>query len=371
ASSSSAPWAGLADRVAFLVGPVPPVWEPSPRPIGLAAAVELIAAAAALWGVSGHRAEAYCLRTALAIARATGRRRLQLGDIHEAIALVLAPRARVTPAPPPPREDSQHASSRQGEAPAPPLTVSVPPLPTAPAQVREALHGPTARSVPGRRRRGTLNLSATLLAALPWQRLRSAAPPPLAIRPADLRWHLHRPRVGRLVIFLVDSSGSMGAHRLGQAKGAVLRYLQESYRRRDHVALIAAGGAAPRLLLPPARAVEQARRNLVSLPAGGGTPLSGALLLAHRLSVEAKRREDRSSLLVAMTDGRANQPLPGGSRATVREELMRCCLLLRRSGAAALVLGEPGPEARELCRWMGAPLLSLYSVTALTGKAAW
>ena len=177
----------------------------------------------------------------------------------------------------------------------------------------------------------------------------------LHIKPGDLRWHLRRPRQGRLILFAVDGSGSMGARRLGQAKGAVLNLLHQAYRRRDQVALIAAAGPEARLLLPPARAVEQARRRLIALPAGGRTPLASALLLARSLAIQAQRRDGRQALLLLLTDGRANQPLPGGDRSTVRDELRRASLTVRAAGIEAVIYGEPGPEALELARWLGGP----------------
>jgi len=362
---SEAPWAHLADRVAFIITPglaLPPADQ---RPVGLSEAVTTIATVAATWQVEGHRAEGFALRAARAGARAAGRRRLTAGDVAAAVALVLAPRARVSPQAEPTPEGPEQARD-EAEAEAPPLPAHVPPLPRAPVQTRPALHGAPGRTVPGRRRRGALDLPGTLLAALPWQRLRGAAGSfPPAIRPDDLRWHLHRPRQGRLVIFAVDASGSMGARRLGQAKGAVLKLLQQAYRRRDQVALILAAGEDARLLLPPSRAPEQARRALTSIPAGGGTPLSAALLLAYRLAHQARRRETRPSLLLLLTDGRANRPLPGRRGESPGEELKRCSLAVRKAGLEAMVISEPGAEARELARWLGAR----FAVTARAGAA--
>lgn len=356
AASTEPPWAHLADRVAFLVSESA-YQRPQPgRPLSLHAAIAAIAAAAQRLEVEGHRAEVFALKAARAIARDSGRIRLCEGDVAEALALVLAPRARVRQQARPEEEPApgpQQRREERAEAEAPPLPVPMPPLPDAPLRTRPALHGAPVRSVPGRRRKGTLDLSATLLAALPWQKLRGNAGFPPAIRSADLRWHLRRPRQGRLIIFGVDSSGSMGARRLGQAKGAVLKLLQEAYRRRDQVALIAASGREPRLLLPPARAVEQARRRLVSLPAGGATPLAGALLQARALALRARRRDGRASLLLLLTDGRANQPLPGGDRTTVREELKKASLAVRAAGVESVVLGQPGSEALELAHWLG------------------
>lgn len=355
------PPALLADRVAFLLPPVPPALPPtSRRTVSLGLAVRTIAGAAAAWRVEGHRAEWFALRAALAMARLAGRRRLTEADVAEAVLLVLAPRARAVPeesaadANPPTRQD---ATQQQDTAEAPPLPAWIPPLPPAPVHPRPAQHGAPGRTVPGRRRLGSPDLPATLLAALPMQRLRGREPGalPPAVRPEDLRWRLHRPRLGRLVVFLVDSSGSMGRRRLGQAKGAVLSLLEQAYRKRDQVAVILAGGQTVRLLLAPTRALDQARRALTAVPAGGATPLAGGLLLARDLARRAHTREGRPCLLLLLTDGRANQPHDPGREPGA--ELKDCARLLRLSRLPAAVLSEPGAEARQLARWLGAPIL--------------
>jgi len=392
--SSNPPWVHLADRLAFLLVPgVPRQAYAQGQSMTLNLAISLIAKSAAELAVEGHRADLLALRAAQAIASAAGRRELYQGDLAEAIDLVLAPRARaILPAPiparspelapdqnpgpgpgpgakpdqadaPEPQQETTPHTPPPGEStPAPPLPSPVPvaPLPSLRHRLRPSLHGAPVRAVPGRQRKGTLNLTATLLAAIPWQRLRGNTGLPLAIRPSDLRWTLRRPRQGRLVIFIVDGSGSVGPRRLGQAKGAVMHLLQQAYRSRDQVALITAAGSEARLLLPPARAVEQARRRLLSLPAGGATPLTGALLLASRLARFATLRDDRPSILLILTDGRATQPhhpLPESSasnrKEALRTELRQAALLLRKQGVPAILFGQPGAEAQALSNWLG------------------
>lgn len=360
AAADSAPPALLAERVAFLLSAdAPSLPPPSRQPVAIPRAVLLIAQAAAAWQVAGNRAEWFTLRAALAMARMEGRRRLNEADLAEAMALVLAPRARANPHAPDQHEPAPPPAGEQQtrEAEAPPLPAWVPPLPPAPLQTRAALHGAPSRTVGGRRRLGSPDLPAILLAALPRQRLRGREPgalPPV-IRPEDLRWRLHRPRLGRLVIFLVDGSGSMGRRRLGQAKGAVLSLLQQAYRRRDQVAVILAAGEAARLLLAPTRALEQARTALAAVPAGGATPLAGGLLMAWELARRAHNRDGRSALLLLLTDGRATMPAAPGREP--KGELRECARILRLSKLQAAVLSEPGAEARELARLLAAPLL--------------
>lgn len=347
--AAGAPWPHLADRVAFLVPEAPAPSLPLGRPMSLARAMAALAQEAARLGLEGHRTTALALQAALAAARTAGRRRLHEGDVAEAVALVLAPRARPAPArqtaPPPPHSSPEQTAGRR-QAQAPPLSAAAPPLPKARTRLRQ----------------GSLDLCATLLAALPWQRLRGATPPPPAIRRQDIRHFQDPVRHGRLIIFAVDGSGSMGARRLGQAKGAVLSLLHQAYRCRDQVALVVAAGSTARLVLPPARAVERARPALAGLPVGGATPLASALLLAARLSRQAAAKDQRQTLLIFLTDGRANQPLPNdsGEPAAVREGLKQASLYLRKQKVQSMVLGEPTAEARELALWLGGSHQLIY-----------
>ncbi len=354
-------WAHLAERVAFLVPESQHTLQQTGKVLTRGGAIQLISTAAAQLGVEGHQAEWFTLRAAAAIAKVDGRRRLTEGDVAEAVALVLAPRARAAAAQAPPQpEQAQSNRTAQESAEAPPRQVPMVPLPhTRPPTLRPTLHGAPVRSVPGRRRRGSLDLPATLLAALPWQKLRGRDTLSPAIRPQDLRWHLRRPRQGRLVIFVVDASGSMGARRLGQAKGAALALLQQAYRERDQVALITAAGREALLALPPARAVEQARRRLLALPAGGATPLAGALAIALELARRARRREGRPSSLILLSDGRANLPHRAANRSAIKSEVKRICLALREVLDSTVVAGQPGREAIELAHWVGGSFQSL------------
>ena len=80
------------------------------------------------------------------------------------------------------------------------------------------------------------------------------------LAPSDLRQHVRRERPARLLLFVVDASGSMAAHqRMVLARGTVQALLLDAYRRRDQVGLIAFAGAGARLVLPPTSSVDLAR----------------------------------------------------------------------------------------------------------------
>ncbi|MDR2368846.1 MAG: VWA domain-containing protein [Deltaproteobacteria bacterium] len=164
-----------------------------------------------------------------------------------------------------------------------------------------------------------LSLSATLRAAAPFQASRregAGEGASLVLRPCDFREKVYRLKTGRLVLFVVDSSGSIGTlYRMEEAKAAAMSLLADAYRKRDRVALIAFYGQSAELLLPPTNSPDLAGRLLASLPSGGKTPLSAALAMAHRLiAVERSKDPKITPHVILMTDGRPNVPLePGAS----------------------------------------------------------
>jgi magnesium chelatase subunit D len=161
-----------------------------------------------------------------------------------------------------------------------------------------------------------LSLSATLRAAAPCQAFRRLNDPggsgsALILSPGDFREKVYRHKTGRLVIFVVDSSGSIGTlYRMEEAKAAALSLLADAYRKRDRVAVITFYGQTAELLLPPTNSPDLAGRLLASLPSGGKTPLAAALVMTHKLITAERSKDPRiSPHIVLMTDGRPNIPL--------------------------------------------------------------
>jgi magnesium chelatase subunit D len=110
-------------------------------------------------------------------------------------------------------------------------------------------------------------------------------------------------RSGVRFIFVVDTSGSHAAQqRMRAVKGTAAALLESSVDHRDEVAVIAFRGAKAEIVLEPCRDADAALRVLEFLPTGGRTPLAHALDLASSLAGAA-------SLLILLTDGRANVPL--------------------------------------------------------------
>ena len=174
-------------------------------------------------------------------------------------------------------------------------------------------------------------------------------------------------------MFVVDASGSAALHRLAEAKGAVELMLADCYVRRDSVALIAFRGKTAELLLAPTRSLARAKRNLASLPGGGGTPLASAVEAAVGLGIELRRKGQTPSV-VFLTDGRANVGRNGqGGRPRAMEDAVAAARALRLANLAALIIDtspQPKPEARMLANEMGASYLPLPHADAASMSEA-
>ncbi|MBM2575596.1 magnesium chelatase subunit D [Jannaschia sp. Os4] len=374
------PWGAVADPLGG--------FEPHGTPrMPDDAAPRLVQTAFAL-GIASLRAPALALRVARAAAVATG------GDVTDdhlrfAVETVLAPRATRLPeaeeadAPPPPPVEPREAGGESAEAtgPAPDrlLDAARAVLPEdllarlasthrssgdgSGAARRDAKRGRPLPPRPGRRDGRRLDLLATLRAAAPWQRLRGGSlQAGLKVRAADFRWRRHEDRSERLVVFVVDASGSAAAHRLAEAKGAVELLLAEAYAKRDQVALVGFRGHGAEVLLPPTRSLVRTKRRLAGLPGGGGTPLAAGLEAALTLSLQA-RRHGLDPALVLMTDGRPNvarDGTPGRPQAWSDAEAMS--RLVRSRGVPALVVDtgtRPTPQLRDLAGLMDGPCIPL------------
>jgi Ca-activated chloride channel family protein len=106
--------------------------------------------------------------------------------------------------------------------------------------------------------------------------------------------------------FLVDVSGSMqGTDRLPLAKRS-LRFLVDSLKPSDTVALCTYAGRVQRVLGPtPARERDRIHAGIEGLSAGGSTAMSSGLELAYSLAWES-RVDGEESREVVLSDGDAN-----------------------------------------------------------------
>jgi magnesium chelatase subunit D len=167
------------------------------------------------------------------------------------------------------------------------------------------------------------------------------------VTPDDLRFKRFKRKVGTLFIFAVDASGSMALNRINQAKGALLHLLEQSYVRRDQVAIVGFRAERADVLLPPCQSVVRARRILDGLCVGGATPLSAALAGSLEIARRAAARQGAQRVvLLIFTDGHANVPLRASvrpdDRRTLRlmidQEVERLGAALQRAGVASIVV---------------------------------
>ena len=267
-----------------------------------------------------------------------------------------------------PREQPPPANGQEpagGPRPAGPRTL------TAPAAAFEIRHLQaagigTANGGRRSRSRGAAGRPTTSIATVsrpdlaPTVRAAALARPgqPFSATPHDLRRWLRRGRESNLVILLLDTSGSMAARRRSQTVSTVaLSLLNDSYRRRDHVALLTFRGREATVVLPPTRSVQLASQRLGDLPAGGTTPLAAGLdAVADLVRRERWRDPSRRPLLVVVTDGRAT----GGSDPVGRAR----SAARRLAGISGVVVdAEEGPVrlglAAQLASDLGAELVTV------------
>lgn len=337
-------------------------------------------------GVDGHRGELALIRAARALAAFEGRRGAAEEDLRRVAGMCLRHRLRQDrhgEMDPGVRIERAVEQTLSGDAAAEAGERAVPPVAALlPQEVEETLDRAGAGSHrPGRGRgnsaagsngrylragakSGRVAVAATVRAAAPLQRLRRAPGGAVRIEPADLRYRETARPGGLLVIFVVDSSGSMALNRLGEAKGAIRLMLRQAYWRRDKVALICFHGSGAEILLGPSRSVERARAAADALPAGGGTPLAAGIRAAVELAERARKSEGRESLLVLLTDGCANVPLSKtNGRDGVWRELEAVCAAARERVASVLIdTRRPllsGGEGERLARLLGGRHVSL------------
>ena len=229
-------------------------------------------------------------------------------------------------------------------------------------------HG-ARKGLPGNGRR--LDILKSIRSAIPWQRIRAQQNnaflkadnrSKIHFRAEDLHTKQYLKRRGTITIFLVDASGSSATQRLSEAKGAVEELLSQCYIRRDEVAMLSMRGSKVDIILPPTRSLVRAKRNLATLPGGGGTPLALGLRSANEMASSSERK-GLTPIIVIMTDGKANVNLSGvGGRAGAHNDAITAAKELSiKSHRILFVDTSPQPEklAQELAGVMAAQYFPL------------
>ncbi|MCC1482160.1 magnesium chelatase subunit D [Roseibaca sp. Y0-43] len=356
---------------------------------------------AASLAIDSLRAPWLALMAARAHCAWRGGQALDERDLTLAAELVLGHRARAfpqdtppedqPPPPEPPENDPDQAQDREAQEPQIPdellieaAFAALPPGLLARLQAAKAARiaagsgagtkrksmarGRPMPSRPGKPGSGArVDVVATLRQAAPWQAMRRAARPDAAqgrllLMPGDIRIKRYQDRTDRVLIFVVDASGSAAVARLAEAKGAVEIMLAEAYSARDHVALVTFRGDHAELALPPTRSLVQAKRRLAGLPGGGATPLASAMQVAFDASLQARAR-GMSPTLAFLTDGRGNIALDGTpDRAQAGADATTLASAIAARAIPALVIDtslRPKPHLSDLAATMGATRIAL------------
>lgn len=345
-------------------------------------------------GITTHRAEITVVRTAKTIAAFQGRTSVTPADVREAIALALPHRMRKRPFEEPDIDpgvlddlipDSDDPDSSDDETESPPQEQdesdeSHPPPPsgqgrrethdigspvnTAPIQddvhpdrtlrktargrriptPTEDLRGRKTSTAPAAEWRG-LSLDATIRAAAPHQRDREKGGNAISILSEDLQQARRTGKAEVACVFVVDASGSMGAEkRMESAKGAVLSLLEDAYKNRDRIGLVAFRGDDADVLLPLSRSVELAYRRLSDIPTGGRTPLALGLEKGlQMLERERKKRRDILPMMMLISDGRANAGMGG----EIRQEIRSVSGAIAEAGIRTVIIDTEAVSSRQ------------------------
>ena len=201
-----------------------------------------------------------------------------------------------------------------------------------------------------------IDLMGTLTRAIPWQKLRSSSVTKnrkIIIYPQDIMIKRFEKQSERLLIFLVDASGSNAIGRLAEAKGAIEILLSDAYAKRDNVALISFSGLKADPLLLPTKSLVTAKKKLSSLPGGGATPLANGLLEAFNMA-DAARSRSIKPIIILLSDGRGNMSLDGvGDRVKAIEDTTYIASLIKRNAINNIFIDtsrRKTPMADELAR---------------------
>ena len=313
-------------------------------------------------GVRSLRADLAAMRASAAYAALLGEQEVQSYHVETVLPLVLAHRVRdkgqsssppSPPKQPPPAEGTAPGAMERiftpKELTTPTITAAFEAQTTrgssqsAPADNRGPLVGTRRTESPAE-----LDLRATLNHAL----LETGSVQP---RIADLHERVRKPKAGIRYLFVIDSSGSHAAQeRMRLVKGAATALLNRSFRMNDEVAMIVFRGTAAQVVLEPTRILQEATIALEYLPTGGRTPLAHALDLARTLMTP-------STLLILLTDGRANVPLRNGDpwqEALEVASQLHCPALVIDTEVAAQPLGQ----SRKLADALGGRCVALENL---------
>ena len=193
----------------------------------------------------------------------------------------------------------------------------------------------------------------------------------VSVKKEDFRKKRRERPCENLIVFVVDSSGSMGSGTrapMKAAKGAVLAILRKAHQSRSEVAMVAFAGKSATLILPPTSSVAIAESTLEHLPAGGATPFADSLLQAWQL-IRSERVKNPAlrPILVIISDGEANVTISAGVEPM--EELESLAAKIARDRIPAIFIDaapqkKSGSEMQRVAGKMQASFIAMSDLSA-------
>jgi magnesium chelatase subunit D len=366
------------------------------------------------WSVSSLRADIVLYKTATTLAALAGRETVTANDVREAAELVLVHRKGKKPfeqnqkktepnTPNPQTTDSKESDKSEhnqsdtnedcGDGNCPPDTpeqifginknIEKPDLrldlPAIKKELPDGRRIKAANTAKGIQVRTEQNALATDIAfSETIQHALTRDPDFVSLKGEDIHQKIRHGKVGHLILFVVDASGSMAAgKRMEAVKGSVFSLLQDAYQKRDMVGVIAFRGVEAEIILEPTLSIDLAEKELENLPTGGRTPLAHAMQLSEQILRQYRNAQNLKPLLVILSDGKANVPINGGGDAW--QQALQIASNIAEMEIPSLVLDtETGylrfGRAAELANALGGECVSLDTLSSseITGSVlAW
>ena len=178
---------------------------------------------------------------------------------------------------------------------------------------------------------------ATIRAAAPYQTKNKENNLMISIKKEHIRVKVREKRTGANILFVVDSSGSMGVKkRMEAVKGAIMSLLKDAYEKRDKVGMVSFRRDRAEELLPITRSIDLAQKKLEKLTTGGKTPLAEGIAKAYTIMKnEIRKDKEIVPLIVFLSDGKGNFSVSG--KDPVKESI-EMAEKIKNDGIRAIVI---------------------------------
>ena len=201
---------------------------------------------------------------------------------------------------------------------------------------------------------------ATIRAAAPYQKKNKENNLMINIKKEHIRVKVREKRPGASILFVVDSSGSMGVKkRMEAVKGAVMSLLKDAYEKRDRVGMVSFRRDKAEELLPITRSIDLAQKKLEKLATGGKTPLAEGIAKAYTI-IKNEMRKDKEvvPLIVFLSDGKGNFSASG--KDPIKESL-EMAEKIKNEGIRAIVIDtEEGFIKLEMAKTLSEAMKAEY-----------